>query len=58
MKNQKITVKIVLKIQDGSILKCEIKFRYKFRRYIHILTGDITVKDIFSELLNILKGSL
>lgn len=41
--------------KDRNILKCEIKFRYKFRRHIHILTGDITVKDIFNELLNILK---
>lgn len=40
---------------DRNILKCEIKFRYKFRTHIHILTGDITVKDIFNELLNILK---
>ena len=40
---------------NRNILKCEIKFRYKFRTHIHILTGDIAVKDIFNELLNILK---
>lgn len=40
---------------DKNILKCEIKFRYRFRIYIHILTGDITIKDIYKEMNYILK---
>lgn len=43
---------------DKNILKCEIKFRYKFRIYTHILTGDITIIDIYKEILSILKRSL
>lgn len=38
-----------------NILKCEIKFRYKFRIYTHILTGEITIIDIYEEILSILK---
>lgn len=40
---------------DKNILKCEIKFRYKFRIHTHILTGDITIIDIYKEILSILK---
>lgn len=40
---------------DKSILKCEIKFRYRLITHIHILTGDITIKDIYKEILSILK---
>lgn len=38
-----------------NILKCEIKFRYRFKIYTHILTGDISIKDIYKEILNIMK---
>lgn len=40
---------------DKNILKCEIKFRYRLRTHIHILTGDITIKDVYKEILNIMK---
>ena len=40
---------------DKNILKCEIRFRYKFKLYLHILTGDITIIDIYKEILSILK---
>lgn len=40
---------------DKNILKCEIKFIYKFRVHTHILTGDITIVDIYKEILSILK---
>lgn len=40
---------------DKNILKCEITFRYRFRTHIHILTGDITIKDILKEISLILK---
>lgn len=40
---------------DKNISKCEIKFRYRLIRHIHILTGDITIKDIYKEILSILK---
>lgn len=43
---------------DKNILKCEIKFIYKFRIYTHILAGDITIIDIYKEILRILKRSL
>ena len=40
---------------DKNILKCEIKFRYKFITYIHILRGDITITDIYKDIFSILK---
>ena len=40
---------------DKNILKCEIRFRYKLKLHIHILTGDITIIDIYKEILRILN---
>lgn len=40
---------------DKNIVKCEIKFRYRFRTYTDVLTGNITIKDIYNEMRNILK---
>lgn len=40
---------------DKDILKCEIKFRYRLKTYTDILTGDITIKDIYKEMAMILK---
>lgn len=38
-----------------DIIQCEIKFRYRFKTYTDILTGDITIKDILKEMGSILK---
>ena len=39
---------------NTDIVKCEILFRYKDRRYTDILIGDINTNDIFKEIIKIL----